>query len=193
MEVERVRVPGALHSFRFKKKLAAEKRRETHSLSKEEKVKWIEDYVERETAVARKRVEGSEAAVQPEQDDMKHAEIAVLKYRVPEKTFDEILVAIGDSLTELASPDDGEFGEDEDHEETEHGKLSEDDEPGWVIGTITKMVQQHMERYRQKQMKLDELTQPGWEDAADYFRECDKEYGTFKLRVPAVVQPQMND
>jgi hypothetical protein len=49
--------------------------------------------------------------------------------------------------------------------------LSEDDEPGWVMGTITKTVRQGMERFRQKQMKLDELTQPGWEDAAGYIRE----------------------
>jgi hypothetical protein len=32
----------------------AEKRREMHFLSNEEKEKWIEDYVERETAGARK-------------------------------------------------------------------------------------------------------------------------------------------
>jgi hypothetical protein len=37
------------------------------------------------------------------------------------------------------------------------------------------------------------LTQPGWEDAADYFCEPDKKYGTSKLRVPAVVQLQTND
>jgi len=50
-----------------------------------------------------------------------------------------------------------------------------------------------MERFRQNQMKLDELTQPGWEDAADHFHERDKKYGRFELRVPAVVQPQTND
>jgi hypothetical protein len=71
--------------------------------------------------------------------------------------------------------------------------LSEDDEPGWVMGTITKTVQQGKGRFRRKEMKLDELTQPGWEDAADYFREGDKKYGTTKLRVPAVVQPQTMD
>jgi len=86
-----------------------------------------------------------------------------------------------------------EDAEEEDHEETEQGKLSEDDEPGWVIGTITRTVQQRMERFRQKQMKLDELTQPRWEDAADYFRERDKKYCTFELRVLAVIQPQTND
>jgi len=61
------------------------------------------------------------------------------------------------------------------------------------MGTITKTVQQHMERFRQKQMKLNELSQPGWEDAADYFRERDEKYGTSELRVPAVVQPQTKE
>jgi hypothetical protein len=53
-----------LRSLRFKKKLAAKKRQETHFFSNEEKEKWIEDYVERETAGARKQVEDAEAAVQ---------------------------------------------------------------------------------------------------------------------------------
>jgi len=38
-----------------------------------------------------------------------------------------LLIAIGDSLSDLASSNDGEDGEDEDVEETEKGKLSEDD------------------------------------------------------------------
>jgi hypothetical protein len=50
-----------------------------------------------------------------------------------------------------------------------------------------------MESFQQKQMKLDELTQLGWEDAADYFRERDKRYGTAELRVPVLVQPQKDD
>jgi len=192
LEAERVRALGALRSLRSKKKLAAEKRQETHFSSNEEKEKWIEDYVERETAGARKRVEDAEAAVQQEQDDMAHAEIAGLTPREPEMTFEEMMAAIGDSLSDLASSDDGEDGEDED-EETELGMLSEDDEPGWVMGTISTTGQQRMESFRQKQMKLDELTKPGWEDAADYFRERDKKYGTAELRVPVVVQPQTND
>jgi len=92
---------------------------------------------------------------------MKHAEIAGLTYREPKETFEEMLVAIGDSLSDLASSDDGKDGEDEDDEETEQGELSEDDEPSWVMGTIIKTVQQRTERFRQKQMKLDELNQPG--------------------------------
>jgi len=143
--------------------------------------------VKRETAGARKRVEAAEAAVQQEQDDMTHGEIAGLRSREPEKTFEEMLVAIGDSVSDLASSDNGEDGDDEDDEETKQGNLSEDDEPGWVMGTITKTVQQRMERFRQKQMKFDKLTQPGWEDAADYFCERDMTYGTTELRVPADV------
>jgi hypothetical protein len=158
---ESIRVLGALRSLKSKKKLAAETRRETHFLSNEENEKWIEDYVERETAGASKRVEDAEARVQQEQDDMTQADIAGLTFRVPEKTFEEMLVAIGGSLSDLASSDDGEDGEEEDDEETEQGNLSEDDEHSWVMGTITKMVQQRMKRFRQKQMKLDELTQPG--------------------------------
>jgi len=124
---------------------------------------------------------------------MTHAEIVGLTFREPEKTVEEMLVAIRDSLSDLASSDNGEDGDDEDDEETEQGNLSEDDEPGWVMGTITNTVLQRMERFRQKQMKLDELTQPGWENAADYFRERDKKYGTTELRVPGVVQPKIND
>jgi len=164
-----------------------------HFLSNDEKPKWIEDYVERETAGGRKRGKDAEAAVQQEKDNMTHAEIAGLTSREPEKTFAEMLVAIGDSLSDLASSDYAEDGEDEDDEEIEQGKLSDDDEPGWVMGTITKTVQHLMESVRQKQMKLDKVTQPGWEDAADYFRERDEKYGTSELRVSAVIQPQTND
>jgi len=160
LEAERVRALGALRSLRSKKKLAAEKRRETHSLSNEEKEKWIEDCVERENAGARKRVEHAEEAVQQEQDDMTLADIAGLTPTEPEKTFEQMMAAIRDSLSHLARSDDVEDGEDED-KETELGKLSDNDEPGWVRGTISKMVQQRMESIRQTQMKLDELTQPG--------------------------------
>jgi hypothetical protein len=45
-----------------------------------------------------------------------------------------------------------------------------------------------MERLRQTHIKLDQLTQWGWGDAADSVRKCDKNYGTTELEVPAVVQ-----
>jgi len=91
---------------------------------------------------------------------MRYAEEVGLTTRKSEKTFEKRLNAIGDILSGLASSDDEEDGEDEEEDEevTELGKLSEDDEPSWVIGTICKMVQQHMESYRQKQMTFDQLT-----------------------------------
>jgi len=76
LESERVRALGALRGLRCKRKLAVEKRRETHFFSTEAKAKWIEDYVKRETAWGRMPVEDAEAAVQREHDDMAHAEIA---------------------------------------------------------------------------------------------------------------------
>jgi hypothetical protein len=52
-----------------------------------------------------------------------------------------MIVAIGDSLSAIASSDNGHRGVNGDDEETEQGQLSEDDEPSWVMGTITKTVQ----------------------------------------------------
>jgi len=193
LEAERVRAPEALRSLRSKNKLAAAKRRETHFLSHEEKDMRIEHYVEIETAGARKRVEDAEAVIWQEQEDIEAAENAGLRTRQPEETFHQLTVATGDSLSDMASSDDCDDGEDEDNEQTTQGQLSHDDKPGCVMGTITKTVQQRMERFRQKQMQHDELTQPGWEDTAGYFCERDMKYGTCELRVTAVVQPQTDD
>jgi len=49
--------------------------------------------------------------------------------------------------------------------------LSKDNEPGCVLGTISKTVLQHLRRFQQKQMRLDQLMQPGWGDVANYFHE----------------------
>ena len=193
LEAERVRTLGALHSLRSKKKLVAKNWWETHFLIDEDKETWIEAYVERETAGARAQVEDAGAAVEQEQEDTRKAENVGFTNGEPEKTFQEMMVAIRDSLSDLASSDDGEDGEDEDDEETEQGQLSKDDEPGWVMGTVTKTVQQRLRWFRHKQMKLDELKQLGLEDSADYFRKRDKKYGPSGLRVPAVVQPQTDD
>jgi hypothetical protein len=106
--------------------LAAEKRQKTHFLSNEENQKWSQDYVQRERAGARKRVEDAEAAVQHEQDNIAHRAITVLTSRQPELTFVEMMAAIGASLGDLAISDDREDGEDVDGE-TEQHKLSEDD------------------------------------------------------------------
>jgi len=144
-----------------------------HFVCREEKDKWIEYYDERETAWARKRVKDAEGAVQQEQEDIKHGEIAGFINRVSEQTSKPMRVPIRQNLSDLGCSDNWEHGEDKDDEGTEQGNLSEDDEPSWVMGTITKMVQHHMERWWQKQMKLGKLTRPGQEDAAHCFRKRD--------------------
>ena len=48
-----------------------------------------------------------------------------------------------------------------------------------------------MESFPWKQIRPDKLTQPGWGDAAQYIRMRDMKYGTAKLKVPAVVKPQI--
>jgi len=60
--------------MRSKMKFAAERRQETNFLNNKAKEKSIEDYVERETAVARERVQDAQTAIQQEQEDMKSAE-----------------------------------------------------------------------------------------------------------------------
>jgi hypothetical protein len=65
--------------------------------------------------------------VQQEQEGTNHNEILGLMTREPEATFKEMMVATGDSLSDLSSSDDGENGEDEDDEEAEQGKVREDD------------------------------------------------------------------
>jgi hypothetical protein len=62
-----------------------------------------------------------------------------------ETIFQGMLNGIGDSQSDLACSNDEEVVEDEDDEEdTEHGELCKDDEPGWVMGTISKPVQHLM-------------------------------------------------
>ena len=65
--------------------------------------KWIEDNLERETAVARKRIQVAETAIIEELNDMTTAEIVGETTREPETTFEQMLNAIGDSLSDHAS------------------------------------------------------------------------------------------
>jgi hypothetical protein len=162
-----------------------------HFLHNEEREKWIEDCVQRETAVAIQRVEDADTAMMQEQEHMGSVEKGRSTTTKPEKLFTEMLNAIRDSLSDDPSSKDEEDGEDDDddEEDTGHGKLSEADEPGLVMGTISKTVQHRMESFLQKQMRLATLTELGWGDMADYFRERDMKYGMTELMVSAVGKP----
>jgi len=76
LEADRVRALGALHGLRSTKKLSVGRRRETHFSCNEEKEKWIKDYVDSETAVARKRVQDADTAIMQEQEHMMNVEKA---------------------------------------------------------------------------------------------------------------------
>jgi hypothetical protein len=112
-----------------------------------ENEKCIEDYVERETAWARNRIEDAEAAIRQEQEDIEAAENTGVTTRVPKKSFHVMIIAIGDSQSNIACSEDGEDGDDYDDNGTERGQLSEDDKPGWAMGTITKTVLMCMEMF----------------------------------------------
>jgi hypothetical protein len=124
----------------------------------------------RESSGVRKRVEHAEAAIRQQQEDTLGAENTGGTTTEPKTKFHEIIVAIGQSLSNIASFDNRENWEDEDDEETQQGQQSETDDPGWVMSTITKTVKQQMEKLRQKQIKLDELIQLRCEDAPNYYR-----------------------
>jgi hypothetical protein len=81
--------------------------------------------------------------------DMTTAENGCATSVKPETTYEEKLNAIGESVSNLASCDDEQDGEDEedDAEDPELRKLSDDDEPCRMIGTITKPVQHRMESF----------------------------------------------
>jgi len=89
-----------------------------------------------------------------------------LTTRELEKLLPDMMVAIGNCLSDLASSDDEEDGQDEVDADTELGKLRNDNNPGWAVGTISKTVKQCMERMWLKKMNLHDLTQPGWGDPA---------------------------
>jgi len=48
-------------------------------------------------------------------------------------------------MSDIARSDNGEDGDNEADKDTQQSQLSEDDEPGLVIGTNTKTVQQRMQ------------------------------------------------
>jgi hypothetical protein len=113
LQAKTVRVLVVLPSCRSKKKLAAVIREETHFLSNEENEERNEDDVESETTGVGKHVEDADAAIRQEQQGTEAAGNAGVMTREPQKTFREMIVAIGDSLSHIASCNYDEDGDDE--------------------------------------------------------------------------------
>jgi len=91
---------------------------------------------------------------------MRNADNAGLTTGEDEKNLEEMMIAVGDSLSDLATSDDEEDGDDDDEKDKELRRLSNDDEPGCVVATISTMIEQYMEESQRKRMMLDELTVP---------------------------------
>jgi len=140
LEAGIVRALGALCSLKSRKQLAVEQWADRHFSSNHEIEKWIKDYDQRETAVARKQIYDVDKAIKNAQTDMRKADNAGLTTKADEKNIQETMVAIRDSQSDLASSEVEEDREDEEDEDTLLGKPSDNDEPGWVMGKISKMV-----------------------------------------------------
>jgi len=95
-------------------------------------------------------------------------------------------------VSDLPSSENEEDGEDKDDDEehTGHGKMSDHDEPGWVMGTICKTVHHRTESFQQMHMRRDFQTLPGWVNGANYIRQRDMKYEMTELKVPAVGKSQ---
>jgi len=148
--------------------------------------------MESETAVSGMRVQDTETAMMQVQEHLGNIEQGRSTTPKPEWSFEGLLNAIGDNLSYLARSEDEEDGEDKNDDEVDkgHGKLSEDHQPWWVTGTISKTVQHLFEIIRQKLLKLDELPDPDWGNVANYFNERDMKYRMIELMVLAVGKPQ---
>lgn len=171
--------------------LSAEKRWETHIGFNQGNEEWIVDYVNRETAVASKQVWDADTAIMQEQDDRRNVQKARSTTTKPETRLEEMLNGIGNGLSNVVFSTTEEYGEQkkDDEEDTALGKLSGDDQPGRVMGTISKTVQHCMESLRRNGISLDELTQNRRPDAADNRRERHPKYRTTELMILALVKP----
>jgi hypothetical protein len=142
-DAERVQTLGALRNSQTNKKQAAERRRKINFVKTKGKEKWIKDYMETETALARKGVEDAETAMKQEQKEIGTHESGGLTSSESGQMFEKMLDAMGHSLSNLGSLDDEE--DEEDAEDTVQGMLSKDDEPDSLMGSISKTVNQRID------------------------------------------------
>lgn len=145
--------------------------------------------------MTRNRVENTVTAIKLEPEDMKNAGKTGLTTRKPGTTFRVMLGAIKDSLSDIGTFEDWEDGGDrcEVDDNTEQGKVSEDDKLGWVMVIMSKMVVHQMEHIGQKQMTPDNTMQPGCGDGANFFCERNLKHRRTELMVLPGVQLETED
>lgn len=142
LQADRLPALGVLRRLEAKPKLSAVKRQETHLSGNNQKEKCIDDYVDRETALAKKRVQDTEIPIMEVQEDLRYAQMAGSTTRKPKQSFREVLNTIGDNLSDFAHLDNENDVEDnaDNGDDPDLGKLTEYDEPGSGMGTISKTV-----------------------------------------------------
>jgi len=106
-----------------------------------------------------------------------------------------MLNAIRESLSGLPCLYNEEVTEDEEDNMEDLGlsKLGDDDEPGWVMGTISRPDQHYIESYLQNLIQLDELTTPEWGEASNYCLERYMRFSMANCKVPRVIHVQTDD
>jgi len=106
----------------------------------------------------RQRVQDAEAGIMQALKDLTTTESTGATTRNSNTLLEEMLNAISDILTDLASSNNEQAGKDEeqDVEVSELGNLNDDDEPGWVMGTFSITVQHPIESVWQKRMRLNQ-------------------------------------
>lgn len=132
----------------------------------------------------------TQTATQFEQDAGRYAEIKVFKTQWLEESFKERPNTLGDNLNSFPTfgNDKDVEDEDSDDEESNLGKLSEDNEPSWVVGTTCKTVRHCIESFWQTQMRLHKLTHSEQGDTVDNFNVRSIMYGTTELRALVIIK-----
>lgn len=184
IESERIRAHNNLRALKCKKRKKAEGSEEIRDMDSDQRDKWIEDYVERETAAARKRAEEADLAWALEKERLASVSAVDQHPETAEsaRSFNQMLEDIGESIDDVATSgeedeDNEDDDDDEEDEEDIEGESDEEEGSGWVPDIVQKSAQRRIDAFREKCMWIEEMTRSGWEDADKYFRERDEKYG----------------
>jgi hypothetical protein len=183
-EAERIRALNALRSLRSKKRLAAAKKKEVKDMDEEERGRWIDDYVEKETRVARQRVEAADAAVKADMEKVYDPKTV----DEPKKTFQELLALVGDDIDNVVPSDDdddwddSEEDSDEEAEEDDDARSASGDIHDFVPGQMDKTTMAEIAAARARIGRMFELTKEGYAEAEAFWRKRDQEVGVDTLK-----------
>lgn len=204
LEAERVRALGALRNQRSKKRKAAEQMQETKFVSRAEKKRWIDEYVEKETEPFRRRVAEAEEAIRAAKHERPATDKTHSATETPKPTFEEMLRTIGDDLNDI-DDEEGDLkgqgknldseGEDEEDEDEEDGSdedegEDEDDDSHSVLGKMNETRLERVSNLLARRQFREQVTMPGWEEAEKFFKERDKKHNTANLVIPAIIDPR---